>query len=198
MNNQKSQEIERREMHDLIQFVRQGDQNAFSILLNKFEPLIESLVSKFCRDESYNGSGLSREDIRQEAVLKFYNAILSYDTEQSEVEFGLYSKICISNALVSQLRLHKKHTLEQATESINTVVFVHDSEDPSYRVLEDERVRSLYSVFRNNLSAFEYDVWCMYMAGRTAKEIGVKVNKSEKSVTNAIFRVRKKLRSLLS
>ena len=94
--------------------------------------------------------------------------------------------------MVSQLRLHKKHTLEQATESINTVVFVHDSEDPSRRVLEEERVKALYSVFRQNLSPFEYNVWNMYISGRTAKEIGSIVNKDEKSVSNAIYRIRKK------
>ncbi len=185
---------EREDVNILIERVRNGEQAAFSALLRRYDPLIDALVSRFCNDSE---EGLSREDLRQEAVLKFYNSVLTYDMEQSEVEFGLYSKICISNALVSQLRLHKKHTAEQLTESLNTMFFVHDSEDPSDRVLEEERVKSLYSVIKANLSPFEYRIWQLYMSGRTAREIGLIVDRDEKSVGNAIYRIRKKLRTIL-
>lgn len=188
------QEANRESTLVLINRVRTGEQDAFGLLVKKYDPLIESLVMKFY-DE--NISGLNKDDLRQEAVLKFYNSILSYDIEQSEVEFGLYAKICISNALVSQLRLHKKHTAEQLTESLNNMFFVHDSEDPSDKVLEEERVKALYSVIRKNLSSFEYRVWHLYMSGRTSKEIGSFLGKDEKSIGNAIYRIRRKLRLLL-
>jgi len=179
---------------ELIKKVRNGDQDSFSELVQRYDPLIEAQVSKFY--DAYDG-GASYDDLRQEAVLKFYSAIQTFDIDQSEVEFGLYSKICISNALVSQLRLHKKHTAEQLTDSTSSMFFVHDSEDPSDRVLEEERVKALYSVIRKNLSSFEYTVWCLYMSGRTAKEIGDVVDKDEKSVWNAVYRIRRKLRAFL-
>lgn len=185
---------DRRTVISLIEDARRENQEAFSALLSKYRPLIESQVSKFYSEEIV---GLNRDDLRQEAVLTFYNSILTYDIEQSEVEFGLYAKICISNALISQLRVHKKHTAEQLTESSNTMFFVHDSEDPSNDILEEERVIALYSVIRKNLSAFEYRVWQLYMSGRTARDIGTLVGKDERSVNNAIYRIRKKLRALL-
>ena len=123
--------------------------------------------------------------------------MLTYDTEQSEVEFGLYAKICISNALISQLRVQKKHTAEQFTESLNTFILVHDSEDPSDKVLEEERVKALYSLIRKNLSNYEYRIWRLYMSGGTARDISAVVGADEKSVGNAIYRIRKKLRELL-
>ena len=194
MNKEFSDTVDKNEIICMIKKVRQGDQDCFSELVKIYDPLIESQVSKFY--DAYDG-GASREDLRQEAILKFYNAIHTYDIEQSEVEFGLYSKICISNALVSQLRLHKKHTAEQLTDSTASMFLVHDSEDPSDRVLEEERVKALYSVIRKNLSSFEYNIWCLYMSGRTAKEIGDAVNKDEKSVWNAVYRIRRKLRAFL-
>lgn len=179
---------------DAISRVRNGEQDVFSDLLQQYRPLIESLVVRFCMDAVCESD---REDLRQEAVMSFYRAILAYDTEQTEVEFGLYAKICISNALVSQSRIQKKRMTEQLTESLSTDVFVHDSEDPAGRILEQERVKALYSVIRKNLSDFEYRVWQCYMSGRTAGEIGRLVGKDEKSVNNAIYRIRKKLRALL-
>lgn len=177
-----------------IERIRDGCQEAFSELLEQYRPLIESLVSR------YGGESLSltdREDLRQEAVMSFYHAILSYDLEQSEVEFGLYAKICVSNTLTSQLRIRKRREVELLTESLSTDCFVHDSEDPEGRLLEQERVKALYSVIRQNLSDFEYRVWQCYMSGRTAAEIGAWVGRDEKSVSNAIYRIRKKLRALL-
>jgi DNA-binding CsgD family transcriptional regulator len=50
---------------------------------------------------------------------------------------------------------------------------------------------------RNNLSQYEYKVWSLYVSGKTAKDIGKIVGVDEKSVNNAIYRIRKKLRERL-
>ena len=175
----------------LIKSFRGGDQSAFKELVEKYDPLIDSLVSKFFDSDI---EGLSRDDLRQEAILRFYNSILTYDTDQCEVEFGLYAKICISNALISQLRLQKKRTAEHLTELQDTFFFVNDSEDPSDRILEEERIKSLYSLIRKNLSPYEYRIWQLYMSGHTAKDICIVVGSDERSVANAIYRIRKKLK----
>ncbi len=183
------------EVSSLIEKVRNGDQVAFSELVKRYTPLIESLVFKF-----YDGDivGLSKDDMRQEARLRFYNSILTYDAEQSDVEFGLYAKVCVSNALVSQLRLHKKHSAEQPSiDPLGGVLDIDELEDPSGRILEEERVRALHSLIRKNLSQYEYRIWNLYMSGLTAKDIGGIVDADEKSVGNAIYRIRKKLRALL-
>ena len=65
-------------------------------------------------------------------------------------------------------------------------------------MLERERLEALYAVIRNNLSDFEYEVWQLYMSGRSAKEIADRLHTDQKSVSNAIYRIRKKLRSILS
>ena len=178
----------------LINRVRMGDQNAFALLLESYNPLIESLITRFSNGD---GAEMPREDLRQEATVGFYHAILAYDLDQSEVEFGLYAKICISNALISQFRRQKRRTPELLTESLNTAFLVHASDDPSMEILEEERVKTLYSVIRKNLSDLEYRIWQFYMSGYTARDIGKAVGKDEKSVSNAIYRIRKKLRALL-
>ena len=179
------------EIGALILSVRSGDQQAFETLLKKYTPLIESSVSRCLGDGMYDHY---RDDLTQEATVVFYNSILTYDMDQHEVEFGLYAKICIANALISQLRALKKRNAERLSETTTDSLFdgtyTGDSEDPSLRVLEQESLRSLYSVIRGNLSDFEYLVWRLYMSGRTAREIGKKVGKDERSVNNAIYSIR--------
>lgn len=179
---------------DLIGKVRQDDEGAFEQMLQMYKPLLDAAVSKFSKDE------LSRpheEDLRQEATLVFYNAILNYDLENDGVEFGLYAKICVTNALISQMRNLKKRSAEQCVDTIDEGSAVSDDEPVSH-IIEQESLQRIDGVIRENLSAFEYRVWCLYATGRTAREIGDVVGKSEKSVANAVYRIRKKLRQLLS
>ena len=182
------------DIKELILSVRNGDQEAFVTLLHKYKPLIESSVNRFSSDESFS---LYHEDLKQEAAVVFYNSILAYDLDQTEVEFGLFAKICIHNALVSQLRLLKKRSAETLEITPDDLFFAQDSDDPSVKVLEQERLKSLYAVIRKNLSDMEYSIWQLYVSGRSAAEMARLLGISEKSVSNAVYRIRKKLRALL-
>jgi len=186
-------ESEKKEVRAKILSVRDGDESAFEELLTKYRPLLESVVSKFSNDPA-----AVRDDLRQEATVVFYQAIMTFDTEQSDVEFGLYAKICMTNALVSQLRSLNRRRVESLVETKHELLFVHETEDPSSSILEQERLNALYSVIRNTLSDFEYRVWQYYMSGQTAAEIGKHMGKDEKSISNAVYRIRKKLRATLN
>lgn len=184
----------KKDVRALILDVRGGDQNAFDTLLDQYRPLIDASVARFSSDESFS---LYCEDLKQEASVVFYNSILAYDLEQTEVEFGLFAKICIYNALVSFLRALKRRSAEPVAEIPQNLITVQDFEDPSARMLEQERLKSLYAVIRKNLSELEYKVWQLYISGRSAAEIAALLSTDEKSVNNAIYRIRKKLRAVL-
>ena len=184
---------ERSEIVDLIIKVRKGDQGAFELLLGKYAPLLDAAVIRFTGAEHTKAYA---EDLRQEATLVFYNAILNYDIDNEGVEFGLYAKICVNNALISQLRTLDKAKTEQLKEEIiETETSAVD--EPSKSIIEHESLERIDSIIKENLSSFEYCVWCLYASGRTAREIGEFVGKSEKSVSNAVYRIRRKLRALL-
>lgn len=188
-------QISKDDIRVLIVAVRNGDQVAFATLLERYKPLIDAAVAKFSSDEAFS---LYREDLKQEASLVFYNSILAYDLEQNEVEFGLFAKICIHNALVSVLRSLKRRTEEPIAQIPESLLTVQDFDDPLSRMLERERLKSLYAVIRKNLSDLEYEVWQLYMSGRSSAEIAERLGTDQKSVNNAIYRIRKKLRDRLS
>ena len=59
---------ERENLRELVVLAQKGDQNAFSLLLKAYDPLITSMVTKFRVDGM---SDADEEDLRQEAVLAF-------------------------------------------------------------------------------------------------------------------------------
>ena len=175
--------------------VRNGDQSAFAAMLEQYKPLIDASVARFSSDEAFT---LYADDLKQEASLVFYNSILAYDLDQTEVEFGLFAKICIYNALVSVLRSLKRRSVEALAKIPEELISPQEFDDPSSRMLERERLESLYTVIRKNLSKLEYTVWKFYMSGMSASQIAAKLDTDEKSINNAIYRIRKKLRERLT
>ena len=189
MNKQTTQK--REALYDRIQRIREGDQDAFSELLGEYTPLVAAEVSR-------RGSGLVEqdvEDLRQIAVVALYRASLSYDLAQSEVEFGLYAKICISNALVSHYRMLLRRVPEISLESVSLAE--ESAEDPASRIMEEEALAALYARIRSLLSGYENRVWGLFVSGRSAKEIAKLLNKDTHSVENAVYRIRQKLRAAL-
>jgi RNA polymerase sporulation-specific sigma factor len=181
------------EIYGLIDLVISGDSNAFSTLVEKYNPMLKKILAFYSTEEMSNEDV---EDLSQEELIAFYRAIINFDREQDEVEFGLYAKICVNNALISQIRKLGKKSAEQFLDSAER----EDSaiaEEPSQKIIEIESFERLDAVIRANLSQLEYRVWYRYASGLTARDIGKALGKSEKSVSNAIYRIRKKLRQLL-
>ena len=192
-NNPSSVPDDRENTLQLVALAQLGDQNAFGQLLNTYDPLISATVAKF------KISGMSQadeEDLRQEAVLAFYSALLSYDPNISGVEFGLYAKVCICNRLVSQMRIMKKH-LSQSVLSYELFENIAGQDDPSSRIVELEEERSLLRLINDNLSKYEQKVFRMYVSGMSAADMAKKLDSSERSVSNAVYRIRKKLKNIL-
>ena len=193
VNNPSSVPCDREKILQLVALAQLGDQNAFGQLLNTYDPLISATVAKF------KISGMSQadeEDLRQEAVLAFYSALVSYDPNISGVEFGLYAKVCICNRLVSQMRIMKKH-LSQSVLSYELFENIAGQDDPSSRVIELEEERSLLRLINDNLSKYEQKVFRMYVSGMSASDMANKLDSTERSVSNAVYRIRKKLKNII-
>ena len=177
----------------LLHEAREGSGEALMALRTRYRPLMEASVSRYTtRDMTLQ----EREDMREEAERIFLSAVSTYDTEQDAVDFGLYTKICLRNGLVSEMRsLSARHRLgivPLETEEVS------EEDDPGHALMEAERFRRLYNMIHEHLSQLENTVWWMYVSGVSVRTIAERIGKDERSVHNAIYRIRKKLRVLLT
>ena len=181
---------------DLLVQAQKGSASAYEELLSKYRPLIESTVHGFV---SHDTSRQEAEDLMEEAKHVFLSAITSYDLTREGVEFGLYAKICLKNGLISELRRqqHRRRlgvvSLAEDTDNITDAA----ESDPSAQLVEEEDFRQLYRRIREHLSELENRVWWMYVAGAAVADIAKTLGKDERSVHNAIYRIRTKLKRLL-
>ena len=190
--------MEKEALNACIALAQKGDGDAFSVLLNKYDPLIKATVSR-TMSKMPELTDTDAEDLHQEAVLAFYSALMTYDFLISDVEFGLYAKVCISNRLVSQMRMLKRHIDHRATlfDQEDLSRLVSEDCDPSARIIENESEQSLLKVISECLSEYEYKVLALYRSGMSSAEMAGRLDSTEKSVNNAMFRIRTKLKKIL-
>ncbi len=176
-------------LQELLLAARSGDQRAFEVLLEQYTPLVDSMAASHAERA---GDSALREDFRQEACIAFYHAVAHY--EPSAVTFGTYAKECIRNRLISCLRsLRKQSTVVSLEEDGEKA----DESDPASRIVEEENYQALYRRIESALSPYENRVWWLYLSGRSAKEIAQRLGETERSVQNAVYRIRKKLRETI-
>ena len=172
----------------LIIAAKNGDEGAFSELCERYKPLIENMTDRYI--SRLNAIIQDKDDQRQEATVAFYRAVTTFDLGQDKVSFGLYAKICIKNRMVSLIRrANKKSSPKTVSAPKNEGKRIGD------RVLD---FSELLSVSERVLSKREGLVFSLYIGGKTYKEIAELLHVSEKSVDNALFRAKSKIKGYYS
>ena len=176
----------------LLQRAKNEDADALEGLLEAYAPLIESRVLSFA-EKTADPDDL--DDLRQEASIALCNAAVHYDPEQN-VSFGAFAKICINNRLVSyqRKRLRRLPTVSLESEHVEVTP---DKADPLQTLVERDSFSALCRQIESVLSPYENSIWWLYVSGHTGAEIAERLSKPERSVQNAIYRIRKKLRASL-
>lgn len=183
------------DLQELLLQAKHGDQQAFASLLSRYTPMLEATLQKI---RSPHMTDEDMKDLRQEAYLSFYRALLHYDLDQDAVSFGLFAKICVTNGLCSAVRKmkHLNGALVLSLDEWNEQM--DERTDPSAHLIEQENFNALYAIIEQTLSPLENQIWRLYIQGKTAPNIAAIIDKNEKTVHNAIYRIRKKLRTALS
>ena len=180
----------------LINRAKDGDSDAFAKLKKRYTPLLESQSVKHISPDMMPQD---IDDLRQEAFVIFCNAICNFDVNNGGVEFGLYAKICIENGLASFVRsyIRRKNKATLPLESAENLSDVN-SEDFLQEIIDKEHTEELILSIKKSLSDYENRVWWMYVSGLSVSEIAKSIGGVEpKSVSNAVYRIRKKLRKVI-
>lgn len=175
------------ELVRLIDGAKNGEEKAFSRLLELYAPLISAAVKKY----SGGTLPLDEDDLRQEATIYFCKAVAGYDPER-DTDFGLYAKICVERGLISHLRAQKRRV--PLTTTLDEAGTLQERDDPIGALIEKESVGELNDRIRESLSEFENRVWSLHISGMSPVSVAETLGRDTKSINNALRRIRVKLR----
>ena len=192
-------------LHDneLQRLAANGDRAAEEALAGRYMQLV-----RVCARPLFLAGGDS-EDLSQEGMFGLLSAIREYDPAQG-VSFRSFAEHCIRMRLFSAVKsasrlkhlpLNDSMPLEQLSDdpssqlSAAPEIFRRSPED---LVLARESKEELKELCQRRLSRLEQQVLDLFLEGLSYRDIARKLRREEKSVDNAVQRIRRKLAQTLS
>ena len=203
MNNQDLSEMND---EDIVEHIKLNkDAVAQEYIMTKYKPLVKS------KARAYFIVGADNEDIIQEGMIGLYKAIRDYQREKNS-SFKAFADLCITRQIITAIKAatRQKHIPLNSYVSLNKPAFEDEPQityldnikenevlNPETVVIGQENKTFIENNIDKNLSRFEMEVLSMYLQGKSYNEISQSIGKPEKSVDNALQRIKKKLSRLL-
>ena len=180
---------------ELIFRLRQGETDISDYLMEKYK----EFVRKKARTMFLIGG--ETDDLIQEGMIGLFKAIQNYQPDR-DTSFRTFANLCIDRQLCSAVQYSNR----QKHLPLNSYVSLSDenesehlegswSEDPETIMIDQESVRNLELEIAKALSPMENKVLNYYLRGYGYVKIAEIMGKSQKSIDNALQRIRGKVRN---
>jgi len=181
------------------------DRQAEEVLVLRYTRLV-----RVCARPYFLAGGDS-EDLIQEGMIGLIKAIREFNSAKA-ASFKTYAEICIRSRLFSAIKTaaREKHSplnnyisfeaplFDGSENSLAFETVHHKQMTPEELIIGKEEFRELLGVLHGHLSGFEAKVLQLYLNGLSYAEIAAEIQKSPKSVDNAVQRVRRKVARYLN
>lgn len=178
----------------LVRLVQTGDASAFSRLVQRHLSLLSRKAGHYA-----SRSGMDAEDFMQEGLIALYRAAGTY-RETQQASFRTYASACIENRMVDAVRRFVKSPGSLSLDDMEERR-LHKEALPGTRELPpedvyavEERLRSMMRQMETMLSDLEQKTLALRLRGYSYGQVSQMLGVSQKSVDNAMQRIRRKLR----
>ncbi|MCI8995416.1 MAG: sigma-70 family RNA polymerase sigma factor [Lachnospiraceae bacterium] len=141
--------------------------------------------------------GGDQEDLIQEGMIGLFKAIRDYSPEKIG-GFAAFAKLCVARQLYKAVQASNRQKHMPLNTYVELSPELHEGPDspleqsPEELLIAQEDLLSLQERLRSCLSRFESQVLEQYLEGKNYLEIARELQKSPKSVDNALQRIRRK------
>jgi RNA polymerase sporulation-specific sigma factor len=190
---------------ELIQRAKNQDYEAIDFLMHQYKSVVRR------RARTLFMIGGDQDDLMQEGMIGLFKAIQDYEPTK-DASFATFAELCISRQLYSAI----KSSNRQKNIPLNTYISIYSPAftkengeqerkfpvnptlepvgmSPEEILIEKENVENLREKIYQCLSKLEKKVFALYMDGMTYQEIAKKLDKSPKSIDNALQRIKNKV-----
>ena len=179
-----------KEIEELIKLAQSGDDMAMQEILSNHKYIVTAIVRR------YYLIGGDKEDLVQEGMIGLFKAIKSFDLNK-DVSFKTYATRIIEREIISAIRKSHTNNNEMLSDAVYVELDEFSSEtNPELDIISEETYRELSESILKNLSDFESSVVKYYLKGYGYVDIAKMLNKTPKSIDNALKRIKTKLKFL--
>ena len=169
---------------------KNGNSEALHELITRYTPLVEKLSRSILGVPEEE-----REDLVQEGLIGLHKAILFYNPSVSS--FSTFAYLCVRRNMLSALKAINRRIDTVSFDALDYEA-VSPAPEPEEAAIDRENCEVWLRRFEEVLSEYESRVLALILSGKEPADAAQLLEKSEKSVRNALTRARTKLSSLLS
>ena len=191
----------------LIRKLREGEAAIMDYIISKYKHVVIRAAKAMYL------LGGENDDLIQEGMIGLFKAIRDFDIHQ-ETSFYSFAELCISRQMYTAIKLSQR----QKHMPLNSYISLYDikktaSEDkqsplieqlemetnnnPEELFLDKERMLMLVHELNERLSDMERRVLHLHLQGEDYRSIAELLDRSPKSIDNALQRIRQKMRTIL-
>ena len=162
------------------------DERVAAVLMSRYAKIIWTKASIMA------ASPIDAEDLYQEGMLGLLKAISAFDKSKN-VKFSTFAEVCINNKMKTALKKSSRSIASAEELSCDEDVV---SENPESIYISKESMKEFNLRMSELLSRRECEIFRMFLRGSTYEQMASQLGISNKSVDNAMQRVRRKLKSV--
>ncbi len=170
---------------DIIRQIKQGDIEAFAVLIEKYHRHLLNFVFRLVRDQDIV------EDIGQDVFLSVYKSLRDFD-ESRGTPFSAWLFITARNRCISELR---SRTGKEKV-SLEDIDLRSKERSPEELLIGNEKMNAIESSLEQLPEPYK-SALLNSMRGDSLDEIATRENVSLGAVKSRLFRARKKMKLLL-
>lgn len=190
---------------DIVEEAKTGNPYAMEYLISKYKNFVKG------KARTYFLVGADKEDIIQEGMIGLFKAARDYNREKLS-SFKAFAELCITRQIITAIKTatRQKHIPLNSYISLNKPIYDEDCdrtlldviseakiEDPEELVINSEELCLMENKILELLSDLEWKVLMAYLDGKSYQEIAKELHRHEKSIDNALQRVKRKLERYL-
>lgn len=187
----------------LIERLRAGESDVMDYLMEKYKHLVRMKANTMFL------LGGDTDDLIQEGMIGLFKAVRDYKPDKDS-SFATFASICVTRQIYKAVEAasRKKHgplntyvslSVEDDTEGKGHLwqqPMASNTNDPEHMVINQEEMEQFLEKLNQSLSPLERQVMHLHLAGNNYHQIAKILEKSEKSIDNALNRMKNKITKL--
>ena len=191
----------------LIRKLREGEAAIMDYIISKYKHVVIRAAKAMYL------LGGENDDLIQEGMIGLFKAIRDFDIHQ-ETSFYSFAELCISRQMYTAIKLSqrqkhmplnsyislydiKKTATEDKQSPLIEQLEMETNNNPEELFIDKERMLMLVHELNERLSDMERRVLHLHLQGEDYRSIAELLDKSPKSIDNALQRIRQKMRTIL-
>ena len=176
---------------ELICRLRAGESSIEEYLLEKYKPFVKS------KSRALFLVGGDKEDLIQEGMIGLFNAIRDYNPENG-APFAAFAKLCVERQIYTAIEAAGR----MKNAPLNAYISLSEESETLMdggiedEVIEKTSFQQMYLAAQAHLSKMEKEVLSFFLEGKEYTEIAEILGKTDKSIDNALQRIKTKIRKI--